>query len=294
MPRRGSRAPLASMTRATPPKNFLEQPATPKRATAASSSTFRRTRAECQFRALLVEHIAEVLRGALDWSSASMIFEVRRRSRQGPFTSAELTGHSPRPESRVHRRSIVSTRTPNIDVEIWRVVAIERQSGHDACVLGTLLVLAGPKGVGKSWVAAIAERDFGVHYVDADLLILELLEKGSSPDPEDGWLNPVRGAVLDALARYPVVSAEITGAWDSDYKLIRDVRDAGHRATCIWICAPLEETLARLQARATRKVPISETEVRSTYQQAVDRARGEHWDATIETSGAERPDEVKA
>ena len=194
----------------------------------------------------------------------------------------------------LHRRSIVSTRTPNIDVEIWRVVAIERQSGHDACVLGTLLVLAGPKGVGKSWVAAIAERDFGVHYVDADLLILELLEKGSSPDPEDGWLNPVRGAVLDALARYPVVSAEITGAWDSDYKLIRDVRDAGHRATCIWICAPLEETLARLQARATRKVPISETEVRSTYQQAVDRARGEHWDATIETSGAERPDEVKA
>jgi shikimate kinase len=163
------------------------------------------------------------------------------------------------------------------------------------CVrLGTLLVLAGPKAVGKSWVADIAERDFGVHYVDADLLILDLLEMGSRPDPEDGWLHPIQAAVLDALQRCSVVSVEITGAWDSDYKLIRYVRDAGHRVVRIWIIAPLEETFARLRDRTSRKVPVSETEARLTYQQAVDRARVEQWDTAIETSGAEQPETVSA
>jgi shikimate kinase len=165
---------------------------------------------------------------------------------------------------------------------------------HDACSLGTLLVLAGPKGVGKSWVAEIAEREFGVHYVDADRLILDLIEQGSTPDPEAGWLHPVQVAVLDALVRYPAVSAEITGAWDSDYELIRNVRDAGHGVMRIWIIAPLEETLARLRGRTSRKVPVSEAEARSTYQQAVDRARVEQWDAAIETSGAEQPETVRA
>src|SRR6185295_13135891 len=96
--------------------------------------------------------------------------------------------------------------------------------------LGTLLLLAGSKGVGKSWVAQIAEREFGVHYVDADVLILDLMANGSSPDPEDGWLAPVQEAVFDALAQHPAVSVEITGAWDSDYELARNVEQRGHRA----------------------------------------------------------------
>jgi predicted ABC-type ATPase len=132
--------------------------------------------------------------------------------------------------------------------------------------LGTLLLLAGPKGVGKSWVAEIAERDLGVHDLDADLLILARLEKGSGPDLEDGWLEPVQAAVFDALARYPAVSVEVTGSWESDYKLARDAEARGHRVLRVWISAPLEETLARLRTRATRKVPVTETEARSIYE----------------------------
>ena len=144
--------------------------------------------------------------------------------------------------------------------------------------------------MGKSWVAQIAERDLGVHYLDADVLILGLLDRGSSPDPDDGWLDPVQSAVLDALARSPTVSVEITGAWDSDYKLIRNVEDAGHRVVRIWISAPLDETLARLRDRRTRKVPVTDADVRTVYQQAVTRAANERWDATIDTSGPERPE----
>jgi hypothetical protein len=160
--------------------------------------------------------------------------------------------------------------------------------------LGTLLLLAGPKGVGKSWVAEIAERDFAVRHLDADRLILALLEKGSSPDPEDGWLVPVQAAVLDALARHPAVSVEITGSWDSDYKLARDVERRGHRVARLLISAPLSETLVRLRARTSRKVPVSEAEARSIYFRAEQRTRREHWDARLDTSGTEQPGRVAA
>jgi hypothetical protein len=121
-----------------------------------------------------------------------------------------------------------------------------------------------------------------------------IVAQGSRRDPDDGWLRPVQAAVLDALTRHPAVSAEITGAWDSDDTLVRDVRDAGHRLVRVWIIATLEETLARLRTRTSRKVSVSETEARSTRRRAVDRARAETWDATIEASGAERSDVVKA
>jgi predicted ABC-type ATPase len=100
------------------------------------------------------------------------------------------------------------------------------------------LLLAGPKGVGKSWVSQLAEREFAVHYVDADLLILALLEKGASPDPEDGWLAPVQAVVFDALARYRAVSAEITGGWDSDCRLARNVEQRGYRVLKVLLSAP--------------------------------------------------------
>jgi hypothetical protein len=132
--------------------------------------------------------------------------------------------------------------------------------------LGTQRLLAGPKGVGKSWVAQIAEREFGVLYLDADVLILGLLANGTSPDPEDGWLVPVQEAVLGALARYPAVSAEITSAWDSDYKLARNVcvpktrpgpltcGFAGAAGAVRWISGTVRSTrIARSMMRSTHR-----------------------------------------
>jgi shikimate kinase len=153
--------------------------------------------------------------------------------------------------------------------------------------VATFLLLAGAKGVGKSWVADIAQQEFGVHYVDADLLILDLIERGVEPDPLFGWLEPVRAAVLDALRSRPFVSAEITGAWDSDYKLAGEVEQGGHQVVRVLISAPLEETLERLRMRRTRKVPVSEDEARSEYARVQERVARERWDARLDTSGVE-------
>jgi adenylate kinase family enzyme len=51
---------------------------------------------------------------------------------------------------------------------------------------GTLkiaIILYGPKGSGKSRIAQMLAQRLGVHHVDPDTLILELLAQGFEPDP---------------------------------------------------------------------------------------------------------------
>jgi shikimate kinase len=47
-----------------------------------------------------------------------------------------------------------------------------------------VVVLYGPKGAGKSWVAGELNRLAGVHHVDVDRMVLELSARGRRPDPE--------------------------------------------------------------------------------------------------------------
>ena len=52
--------------------------------------------------------------------------------------------------------------------------------------MGTVILLVGPKGVGKTWVAEILSSTLGIACVDADLLILELQGAGHQPDGGHG------------------------------------------------------------------------------------------------------------
>jgi shikimate kinase len=78
------------------------------------------------------------------------------------------------------------------------------------------VALYGPKGAGKSWVAAELSRRAGVRHVDADLLVLDLLDQQVRPDRRLGWLDQVETAVRRAVGEHRCVSVEATGAWDSD------------------------------------------------------------------------------
>ncbi len=51
---------------------------------------------------------------------------------------------------------------------------------------GTAVLLAGPKAVGKSWIAGILVQELGVHEVDADAIVLDLMASGVKPHPTDG------------------------------------------------------------------------------------------------------------
>ena len=151
--------------------------------------------------------------------------------------------------------------------------------------MGTVVLLVGPKAVGKTWIAENIAR-LGVQYVDVDRLILDLVDRGEHPDTHDGWLSLVEPAVRKALAEHDVVSVEATGAWDSDYRLGEHLERKGHRVLRVWVTTSEDESIARLKARTSRRVPVDEAEARRIYSAATSRARREHWDATIDTTGA--------
>ena len=150
----------------------------------------------------------------------------------------------------------------------------------------TAVVLCGPRGVGKSTVARVLERSFGVHHVDADPLVLDLLAQGVQPHPEHGWLKPVREAVVAALRTMDRVSVEATGAFDSDYQLPADLEAHADRVLRVRLSAPLEETLGRIISRvSTTRVPVRAAEARAIYAAASERAASEHFDLELDLSG---------
>lgn len=72
----------------------------------------------------------------------------------------------------------------------------------------TVFVLFGPKGVGKTHIARLLRSILGIHHVDADPIVLDLMSKGIQPDPTYGWLEPVQRAVEEALTDHSVVAME--------------------------------------------------------------------------------------
>jgi len=151
--------------------------------------------------------------------------------------------------------------------------------------VGTVILLVGPKAVGKTWVAETLSSVLGIAYVDADVLILDLLSTGQEPDTDVGWLMSVERAVCDVLTTSGSVSVEATGAWDSDYQLAHDLEALGHRVIRIWLKAPEETTIARLIARPPKKVPVSEALDRSIFARCTSRAAREQWHLEVDHSG---------
>jgi shikimate kinase len=160
--------------------------------------------------------------------------------------------------------------------------------------MASAIVLYGPKAVGKSWVAQTLIDHLGVHHVDVDGLVLELLAAGVRPDPSDGWLAWVERSMVAALDTHELVSVEATGAWDSDWRLADDLQATGIRVLRVWVWVPKQIALQRLADRTTRRVPVSAHEASWIYDQATAKAAGRRLDAQIDTARPQDPASVLA
>ena len=148
---------------------------------------------------------------------------------------------------------------------------------------GGVLVLYGPKAVGKSTIAAMLARHSDVAHVDPDLVVTTLSGQGVHPDPETGWLTPVHLAVHQEMERHPRVAVEATGAWASDWKLADQLDADDVRVVRVWVTASLATTLARLASRRSDRVPYPEDEVRRIYAAATHRSLTQRFDAIVDT-----------
>jgi hypothetical protein len=146
-----------------------------------------------------------------------------------------------------------------------------------------VVVLYGPKAAGKSQAAHVLQTKHGVIHIDADLVVLRLLDAGISPHPQHGWLTYILEEVWAALRNHKAVSVEATGAWDSDWQLADDLEAAGVRVLRIWISAPLEVTLDRLAGRTTRRAPVTAEEARWIWTAATEQSLRRLFDLVLDT-----------
>src|SRR5687768_12891468 len=134
--------------------------------------------------------------------------------------------------------------------------------------MALVVLIYGPKAVGKTTLAHALAEDAGVHHVDADTLVLGWLAQGHVPHPVQGWLSEVEAAVLDALTTHEMVASEATGSYESDWEMAERLVSRGCRLVRVWLCCPWEVALQRLHERKIPRVPVSDVYARWIYEQA--------------------------
>ena len=132
----------------------------------------------------------------------------------------------------------------------------------------TVVVLYGPKAVGKTKLARRLSAELSVNHLDPDELVLNWTSKGLKPDPELGWLEPVLDKIISLLGTSETVSVEATGAWESDWQLADKLESTGINVLRIWLSAPEEILIERLRSRREKRFPVTEAEAKEIYEKA--------------------------
>jgi shikimate kinase len=145
----------------------------------------------------------------------------------------------------------------------------------------------GPKGAGKSYLARSLERELKISHIDPDALILEWTKQGLRPDRESGWLTEIVAATKSALETHNAASLEATGAWDSDWKLPRLLKDAGHDVITIRLLIDRATTMMRLSARKEARVPVSASEADHIWKEADARRKNQKVDLEIDAADSD-------
>jgi adenylate kinase family enzyme len=153
--------------------------------------------------------------------------------------------------------------------------------------MGTAVVIYGPKGAGKSYLARLLERELEISHIDPDALVLEWTKQGLRPDLKSGWLTQIAAATKSALEAHKAVSLEATGAWDSDWNLPGLLKDAGHTVITVRLLVDRATAMTRLSNRKEARVPVSVSEAQRIWKEADARRQRRKVDLEIDAAGSD-------
>ncbi len=150
--------------------------------------------------------------------------------------------------------------------------------------MGTLFVLVGPKGAGKSHLGAVLQRELGVGFLRVEPIFLDVIRTlGRGAASEREGFRRVGEEVEGRLATTPALVIESTGASDEFAPFLARLRER-HCVMLFAIRAPLDVCAERVRTRdATNHIPVSDDLVAQVNARAV--AVSLPWDGEFDNSG---------
>jgi hypothetical protein len=148
-----------------------------------------------------------------------------------------------------------------------------------------IILLVGPKGVGKTTIGALAEGELGIAFLRVEPIYLSIIE--ANPHLSGAELEPVGfGALLGAvheLARTRrVICLESTGTAGYFPEFLRQLQ-VRYRVCLVRVSAPADVCSARVLARdRTDHIPVSDERVEEINRIAA--AVSLPWDLEIDNS----------
>ncbi|MFN0063191.1 MAG: AAA family ATPase [Myxococcaceae bacterium] len=123
---------------------------------------------------------------------------------------------------------------------------------------GSILVLVGPKGAGKTTIGAFLERRYGVRFLRVEPIWIEHAKGTRDEYWEHRGYERVVAAVQRELESHKIVVIETTGAAASTSAFLDALR-ALARVTLVRISCPESECLDRVRRRnANDHIPVSD------------------------------------
>lgn len=164
-----------------------------------------------------------------------------------------------------------------------------------AFVMGTVFVLVGPKGSGKTTVGLLLERERGVRFVEVEAIAKREFE-ASGGVIDDAYakraMDAVGAAVGKAARLHPLVAMETTGTAPGTHALL-DALAKEHDLRLVRIRAGRATCRSRIAARdSSRQVPVSDELIDRMHAASLTFERP--WDLELENDPPLPPDQILA
>ncbi len=162
-----------------------------------------------------------------------------------------------------------------------------RQDHRSVTMTKTLLILIGPKGVGKTYIGSLVDQHTEIAFLRVEPIWIRYYNSDRTGNP--GW-ELVAEAIEQLFVEHDHVMIESLGVGETFDKLIEQM-DGKCTIRLIRVKTALETCLERVRNRdASQHIPVSDDKVEQ-YNQIAEKVVHE-WDLVIDNNGPASDDDI--